>query len=294
MASNLLPPTTNAWLSSPSGPALLYNPTLDLISFGLFQHGLVFGIAFLLRNFSAKGVANLHYLTFLLSLTLILAPLVFLLDQYIDAIKLFFFLEHEAIEYLIAALIWLPCSLIAERSGLVILCLWLGLSAATIVVSLNDFHHHGADLVAWMAFVSDLLLAISGLRLIHAWWIGRISKGNDLRSKVAVLQELRIKAMSGGAFFLHGFSTIPIAPILVAILYGNANPAWFAYAWAIVFGVALVAIALTVPAIMTFFGTIHWCCWHVSTVIPGDMDWDPEDASFVPSASSTEAGGKET
>ncbi|KAH7381764.1 hypothetical protein BKA64DRAFT_212822 [Cadophora sp. MPI-SDFR-AT-0126] len=197
---NLLPPSTNPVLVA-SGPLALYNPTLILIATALSQHSIIFGIFFLLRGFSAKRVFDIHYLTFLQVLSLSLTGLIFLIDPAFDNFKVFFFLDHEAIEAVLALRILLPVKTCREYAGFILFCLWGALCTTSVAVSLSGFYSHGADIIAWGAFCSDFMLGISGVVLIKRWF--------ELRPRLGhVSPTLRMKAVAEGlagfGFVLHG------------------------------------------------------------------------------------------
>ncbi|KAK3065029.1 hypothetical protein LTS18_012954 [Coniosporium uncinatum] len=289
---SLLPPTSNPWLLT-HGDLALYNPTLLLSALGLFQHTLVFGLIFLLRGFSARRALDLHFLTVLFALSFVFAPLIFLVDYLIDATKLFFFLEHEAIEYLITIRVLAPASWVRERSGAVLLLCWTGITVVTIVVAFNPEYKHGADVVAWAAFVSDFLVAVAGVMLVVRWAVSLISKravrmaagggrgggyahGMSAAEKFA-RRKMAAEAMGGLGFMIHGFTTMAVGPILIRVLYHGLGPAWFAYAWVLVFMSAMFVVALSVPAASIFFNTIQWCCWHDRKILPGQAQWDMDD-----------------
>lgn len=208
---SLLPGTSNHWLKS-FGDVSLYNGTLVLIATALFQHVAVFGLFFLLRGFSPKRVLDLHYLTIIFALTFLFAPLIFLLDRRIDGFKLDFFLEHEAIEVLIAIRVLAPTTFTMRRPGLVLLLCWTGLSVITTMVAFNEHYRHGADIVAWGAFFSDCLLGVSGIVLIKRWFTRNIERKVLFDAQVwtpTPAQELRrrkegAEAMAGLGYVLHG------------------------------------------------------------------------------------------
>ncbi|KAH7348601.1 hypothetical protein BKA65DRAFT_594398 [Rhexocercosporidium sp. MPI-PUGE-AT-0058] len=270
---NLLPPSTNPALVV-SGPLALYNPTLILIATALSQNGIIFGIFFLLRGFSAKRVFDTHYLTFLLTIALTLTGLVFLIDPAFDSFKVFFFLDHEAIEVALALRILLPVKTCREYAGLILFCLWGALCTLSVAVSLSDFYSHGADIVAWGAFCSDFMLGVSGVVLIKRWF--------DLRPRLShVSPTLREKAVAEGlagmGFILHGFSSMCIGPIFTRVLYFNTDPNWFAYGFVCASTFTFFGLAFMIPAATMFFGTINWCCWHNRKVLPGQAQWEDEE-----------------
>lgn len=270
---NLLPPSTNPVLVA-SGPLALYNPTLILIATALSQHSIIFGIFFLLRGFSAKRVFDIHYLTFLQVLSLSLTGLIFLIDPAFDNFKVFFFLDHEAIEAVLALRILLPVKTCREYAGFILFCLWGALCTTSVAVSLSGFYSHGADIIAWGAFCSDFMLGISGVVLIKRWF--------ELRPRLGhVSPTLRMKAVAEGlagfGFVLHGFPTMCVGPIFTRVLYFNTDPNWFAYGFAWAFTFTIFALAFMVPAATMFFGTINWCCWHNRKVLPGQPQWEDEE-----------------
>ncbi|GAB1740455.1 hypothetical protein NU219Hw_g5560t1 [Hortaea werneckii] len=247
---NALPPTTNTWLLR-LGDLALYNPELLAIAIALFQHTLVFGTLFLLRAFSPKRALDLHYLTLIFALSFVALPLVFLFDRRIDEIKLLFFLEHEAVEYLIAVRVLASPRFVAQWSGAILLAAWCGLVAITIPVVLDGRFRHASDLVAWCAFVSDFLLGLSGIALVRRWALSRS------RMMGFALRKLRAEAMAGLAFMCHGFVTMPVGPVFTLVLYRNLNPEYFAWMFVAVFllkskrglqnGTNLLAISLWNP-----------------------------------------------
>ena len=95
-ALGLLPPTINIHLLT-AGDAALYNTTLLTLSVGLALHGLVFGLIFLLRSFDVHRALDLHFLTIVFALTLLVAPLLFILDPHVNAPLLFFFTLEYAL-----------------------------------------------------------------------------------------------------------------------------------------------------------------------------------------------------
>jgi len=282
---SLLPPTKNPWLLT-AGDLALYNETLLLSALGLFQHTLVFGVIFLLRGFSARRALDLHFLTILFALSFVFAPLIFILDYQIDAIKLFFFLEHEAIEYLIAIRVLAPATWVRERSGALLFACWMGITVVTVVVAFNPKYKHGADVVAWAAFVSDFLVAVAGIVLVARWTVSLISRkavrqaaGGGYAQAMPVAErfakrKMAAEAMGGVGFMIHGFTTMAVGPIFFRVLYHGLDPAWFAWAWVLVFMSAMFVVALSVPVASIFFNTIQWCCWHDRKTLPGQAQWD--------------------
>ena len=194
---SMLPPTDNKPLLSST--MALNNPTVFLVSSALFQHTATLAFIFLLRGFSTKRVFDIHFLTVVFAVTMILVPLVFLLYTELSRTKLLFFLEHEAIEVLIAARVLLPTELIARRPGLIILVLYSVLFAMSLPLVMHDFFSHGALFVAWGAFCSDFLLATSGVTMIKRWLTIR-REG----SSRAVIQKHQAEALAGLGFILHG------------------------------------------------------------------------------------------
>jgi hypothetical protein len=197
---SLIPPTTNPWILK-AGPLALYNPTLIIISTAISQHVILFGILFLFRGFSARRVFDLHYVTIIIALTLSLAGLVFLVDPALDNYKIFFLLEHEAAEVVLTLRVLLPPRISRDYAGLILFCCWSGLATVSIIVALSSLYGHGADLVAWGAFVTDFFLGISGCELIRRWYVARpklASASPILRAKV------RAEALAGAGFILHG------------------------------------------------------------------------------------------
>lgn len=196
---SFLPPTENPTLDAEGTPAL-YNAALYTITLGIFQHGVVFGILFLLRNFSSKRALDLHYLTLIFALSLVAGGLVFLVDQSLNAVKLFFFLEHEAVEFLIAIRVLAPETFVQNFSGRIVLFCWTVLSIITIAVSFNQFYGTGAVIVAWGAFISDLSVGISGGMLVWRWFTlqSRHTPSRFVQVKTAA------EASAGVGFMLHG------------------------------------------------------------------------------------------
>ncbi|KAK3642964.1 hypothetical protein LTR56_008833 [Elasticomyces elasticus] len=263
-----LPTTHNQWIAVAGGLAL-YNSTLLLVAAALLQHTAVFGILFLLRGFSPKRALDLHYLTIVFALSFVAAPIVFLVDLRIDQVKLLFFLEHEAVEFLIAIRVLAPAAFVARRSGLIVLVCWCALVAVTVPVVLDEHFHHAADIVAWSAFASDFLVGISGLTLVQRWKAGRPASRFEVR-------KLRAEAMAGLGFMLHGFITMSVGPIFALVLYRNLNPVAFAYAWVAVFFSAFFAVGFAVPVAGIFFNNIRWCISHRKAVFPGQVEWYEE------------------
>ncbi|KAI7221912.1 hypothetical protein KC333_g1481 [Hortaea werneckii] len=266
---NALPPTSNNWLLR-LGDLALYNPELFAIAIALFQHTFVFGTLFLLRAFSPKRALDLHYLTLIFALSFVALPLVFLFDRRIDEIKLLFFLEHEAVEYLIAVRVLAPPGFVAKWSGAIVLAAWCALVAITIPVVLDTRFRHAADLVAWCAFVSDFLLGVSGIALVRRWAVSRS------RMTGFALRKLQAEAMAGLAFMCHGFVTMPVGPVFTMVLYRNLNPEYFAWTFVAVFLSAFFSIALMVPVIALFLSNIRWCCGSRKKVFSGQAEWYEE------------------
>lgn len=274
---NFLPPTTNHWLVA-SGPIALYNPTLVTIANALSQHAIIFGIFFALRGFSAKRVFDLHYIILLLALTLSLAGLVFLVDTALDNYKVFFLLEHEAVEGVLALRVLLPAKVCRNHPALILFFLWTGLCIISVIISLNEFYGHAADLVAWGAFCTDFSIAIAGIKLVRKWYWLR----PELATTSSIFRtKIRAEALAGAGCIIHGFTTMCIGPIFMRVLYHNANPNWFAYGFAFVFAFAIFSIGFMVPVISMFFSTINCCCWHNRKVLPGQAQWiEAEDEEY--------------
>lgn len=207
----LLPSNSNQWLAA-DGDIALYNEILLVTATALFQHTAVFGTVFLLRGFSSKRALDLHFLTIIFALSFVFAPLVFLFDQTIDSFKLWFFLDHEAIEYLIAIVVLAPKSIVKKYPGLIVFLCWTVLSCMSIVVAWNRKYHHGADIVAWGAFGSDFLVAVSGLVLIKRWLVARWRRRilgtsliwQSLPEERFRRRKIAAEAMAGLGFMLHG------------------------------------------------------------------------------------------
>lgn len=229
----------------------------------------IFGLLFLFRGFSPKRALDLHYLTLIFALTFVALPIVFLVDLRIDQIKLLFFLEHEAVEYLIAIRVLAPAAVVARRSGLIVLLCWFGLVAITVPVMLDQHFHHAADIVAWCAFVSDFLVGISGLALVRRWLLSRPLTRFSLRKS-------RAEAIAGLGFMLHGFITMSVGPLFALVLYRDLNPSYFAWAFVAVFFSAFFAVALMMPVVGIWFSNIKWCCGHRRAVFPGQAEWYEE------------------
>lgn len=277
---SLLPPTTNAILLK-GGDLALYNATLLLAANALFQHAAVFGLVFLLRGFSAKRALDLHFLTIIFAVSFIAAPLIFLIDTHIDSVKIWFFLEHEAIEFLIAIRVLAPKKFVRRHAGLIVFLCWTALSIVSIVVIFNSKHRHGADIIAWGAFASDSLISVAGATLIATWFRDR-EYGKRSGEKLSAPDKFRrrkeaAEAMAGLGFTAHGLSTVTVAPILDRVLYHDLNPQYFAYAWVAVFGFAFFTVALSVPIAAIFFSTINWYIWHDRKVLPGEAHWTGDD-----------------
>lgn len=191
-----LPPTTNETLLT-EGSLSLYNSILLLASAAVLQHFIVFGIFAGLRGFSFRGLLDLHYLTFLFALSLAAAPAVFLLNLQLGQLKLLFFLEHEAIEYLIFIRVIAPPHLVERWSGLVLFVAWTVLFLFTTVVVLDQFHHGAAMLSAWGAFTSDFAVGIAGIVLVRRWAISTTSLSFGVR-------RARAEGLAGIGFMTHG------------------------------------------------------------------------------------------
>ncbi|KAK4550838.1 hypothetical protein LTR36_000418 [Oleoguttula mirabilis] len=260
-----LPRTHNRWLAI-AGDVALYNTDLLATAIALFQHTAVFGTLFLLRGFSPKRALDLHYLTIVFALSFVALPLVFLFDLRIDEVKLLFFLEHEAVEYLIAIRVLAPAKFVARNSGLIVLLSWCGLVLLTIPVVLDHHFHHSADVVAWCAFTSDFLLGISGLTLVRRWAVSHPLTRFTLRKS-------RAEAMAGVAFMLHGFVTMSVGPVFALVLYDDVDPAYFAYVFVAVFLSAFFAVAFMIPVAGIFFANVWWCCGQRKAILPGQAEW---------------------
>src|ERR1700760_813435 len=134
-SSNLLPPNSNPILQASA--LALYNTPLILISTALLLHTSVFGTIFLLRGFSASRALDTQFLTIVFALSFPIAALIFLIDFQIDALKLLFFLEHEAIECVIALRVFLPKQVLVDHGGAVLMGCWAGLCLLSILVVSN-------------------------------------------------------------------------------------------------------------------------------------------------------------
>ncbi|KAF2422879.1 hypothetical protein EJ08DRAFT_664683 [Tothia fuscella] len=282
----LLPPTKNpAFLLY--GDIALYNPTLYLTALGLFQHTAVFGLIFLLRSFNTSRALDTHFLSIIFAFSFVADPLVFLLDPHISPIKLFFFLENEAVEFLLFIRVVAPKKWCSKFAGRVCLACWFALATVTVVVSFHDKYKHGAEIVAWCAFVSDSCIAITGVVLEKRWFEARYTE-KALRGWSSGMTDERLRKrkvtaerMAGMGFILHGLTTLPIAPILTRILYSSLTPSYFAYAWTLVFSAAMITVALCIPSATLFFSTINWCCWHDRKTLPGQASYSDGDNSDV-------------
>lgn len=202
-----LPPTTNPQLLA-QGSLSLYNSILFLASAAVLQHFIVFGIAALLRGFSPKRTLDLHYLTFFFAISLAAAPAVFLLDLKIDQMKLLFFLEHEAIEYLILVRVVAPPSFVKRWSGMILFVAWTLLFCVTTVIVLDQFHHKAAMIAAWGAFTSDFSVGIAGVVLVYRWIV------STERSKFGI-RRIRAEGLAGIGFMTHGELGFPLLCCLI-------------------------------------------------------------------------------
>jgi hypothetical protein len=164
---------------------------------------------YLLRGFSSKRLLDLHFLTIAFALTMIAAPFVFLVDLEVDRLKLLFFLEHEAVEILIAVRVLAPTMLVANHSGAIVFLLYCLLVALSVPVVMREFFSHPADIVAWGAFTSDFLLGISGLTQVLRW-IRRGRKNMDLSAMAR--KKYQAEAVSGVGFMCHGTSVHTLLP----------------------------------------------------------------------------------
>ena len=200
--ANSLPPTDNRWILESA--VSLYTPTLFSASQALFQHTLVLAVLFLLRGFSSKRLLDLHFLTIGFATTMIVAPFIFLIDVKVGRLKLLFFLEHEAVEVLIAVRVLAPSQIVARRPGLLIFLLYSLLVGLSIFVVVDDFFSHSADVVAWGAFTSDFLLGLSGIFMIKRWME---SRKRELSK--AARKKQQAEAVTGRRFMLHGELYIP-------------------------------------------------------------------------------------
>ncbi|GME28332.1 hypothetical protein GTA08_BOTSDO05893 [Neofusicoccum parvum] len=269
---NIIPviPTDNPELTGPYGMSKLYNQSLDNLAYGVFQHGIVFGLAFAFRWFQPRKVLDLYYLALLFSFSGVAAPILFLWDRNpITTIKLNFFLEHEAIEYIIALKVVFAPQLVQKHPGRTLMASWLALFLATVAVALTNHYHHGADVVIWAAFCSDAALAAAGAKLVWNWLadggevVDHWSKADQLRVRL-----LRVEAMLGLALAMHGVSTMPVPVVYTLVIYNNLSPDWYSYSWFVVFGAVMPALALLVPALMVFFGRVQCCCGRPRGAFP--------------------------
>lgn len=281
-----LPPTTNPILLE-KGSLSLYTSILFLASAAVLQHFIIFGIFALLRGFSFRGLLDLHYITFLFALTVAAAPGVFLLDLRLDQMKLLFFLEHEAIEYLIFVRVLAPSRLVRNWSGMILFIAWTVLFLFTTVVVTDQFHHGAAMLSAWGAFTSDFAVGVAGAVLVRRWMMSTSDSSFGKR-------RIRAEGLAGLGFMMHGrclffhaermsptltekfagFPTMCVPPIFTCVLYEKMHPHWFAYAWVIVWISGYFAVALCVPATALFFWNISFCCGSRRKVFPGQVGWE--------------------
>ncbi|BFZ61255.1 hypothetical protein YB2330_002314 [Saitoella coloradoensis] len=249
---NGLPPTHNPGLIS--NPMALYNETLLLTALGLFQHSIIFGLVFLFRGFDPKKVCDLRWLVTVFAATFVGAPAVFLFDRHLDMIKQYFFLEHEAVEYLLFGVVCLP-NLVHGREGWVLGAGWAGVCAITLYAAFDDFHWHSTDVIAWNAFISDSLVGIAGVVLALRAWRGLKNGGVQMP---ATVERLWAEVFAGMGMACHGFTTLPVPPVFTAIVYFDLDPKWFAYAWAFVFAALLATMGLSAPMIKLFIRD----CWY--------------------------------
>ncbi|EKG19979.1 hypothetical protein MPH_02709 [Macrophomina phaseolina MS6] len=256
--ANIVPeiPTHNPGLIGPYGTSRLYNQSFDNLAYGILQHGIVFGLAFGLRWFQPRKALDLYYLSTLFSLTAIAAAIVFLWDRNpITVLKFNFFLEHEAIEYLIAFKVVLAPRLVARHPGWTLLLCWMVLSLVTVAVSLTDHYKHGADIVVWGAFSSDTALAAAGVKLVWTWATHKeVVEPFSRRTREIRKRLLRVDAMAGLAMVAHGVATMPVPILYTLVIYDNLSPDWYSYAWFAVFVAFLPAIGLPRGA----FPDIEW------------------------------------
>ncbi|KAF1981404.1 hypothetical protein K402DRAFT_425455 [Aulographum hederae CBS 113979] len=243
---SLLPPTTNPWLADAGDGdllAALYTPTLLLAS-GIFQNTLFFSLLLLFRGFSPSRTLDHHLLSVIFGVTLAVAPLVFLANTRLDGPKLWFFLEHAAVEILIAVRVLAP-GLARKRPAGVLLACWITVTGITVVVSFNSEYHHGAEIIAWGAFLSDFLVAFAG-SFFGVRWL-RFRRGKRQATKLPLAEEglwlsslqnsraeaLRARkvgaeALAGVGLAIHGCGTMGLAPILQQVVYNRLNPIWLA------------------------------------------------------------------
>lgn len=263
-----LPETTNPYLLA-GGSATLYNSIFLLASQAVLQHFLVFGIAALLRGYSFKRLLDLHYLTLLVALSIAAGPAVFLLYPEFGQLKLLFFLEHEAIEFLIFVRVVAPPHIVKRFSGLIMFVAWTVLFMVTVVVVLDQFHHSAAMLAAWGAFSSDLAMGVAGIVLVKRWMTSTSRSNFGAR-------RIQAEGLAGIGYMAHGFVTMCVPPIFACVLYEKMHPDWFAYGWVMVWISGYFAIALCIPAIALFFWNISWCCARRRQVFPGQAGWEDD------------------
>lgn len=98
----------------------------------------------------------------------------------------------------------------SKFAGRVCLACWFALAAVTAVVSFHDKYKHGAEIVAWCAFVSDLCIAITGVVLVKRWVEARYTE-KALRGWSSGMTDERLRkrkvtaeGMAGMGFILHG------------------------------------------------------------------------------------------
>lgn len=195
----LLPPTINHVLLS-QGDAALYNEELLTISIGLFLHCTIFGLVLIVCSFDPARVLNLHLLTTLLALTLIIAPLVFLIDPHVNYYMLNFFLEHESLEILIAIRVFRP-RLCRNHPGYVLSGCFGALTCITTLLALNNkLRNHATDMVSWGAFISDGAVALAGCRLAYLW-VKERKATHHVQKRMEVM---RVQGLAGLGCIAHG------------------------------------------------------------------------------------------
>ncbi|KAH9826064.1 hypothetical protein Tdes44962_MAKER10098 [Teratosphaeria destructans] len=269
--------TTNAYLEATLHPSLL------LAAEALLQHAAIFGVLFFLRGFSVKRTLDLHYLSIIFALSLMAIPVVFVLNLDVDSTKLLVFLEHDAIEALVAIRVLAPANLITRRGGAIIFACWCGLIILTIPVVLNkQMGNHGTTIVAWTSFFTNLSITIAGLHLVRKWAVNaRTSHKSHRHSRMPVITHFhhriyRAEALAGLGFVMHGSVAMIVAPIFTLVRYKSTNPKALAYGWVAVFLASLVSFALATPVAALFMSNLDWCIRRKKEYFPGQVEWFEE------------------
>jgi hypothetical protein len=91
-----------------------------------------------------------------------------------------------------------------RNGGLMLFAGWTWLAAVSILVALDPFFGHSADIVAWCAFASDFSLGIAGVALVTKWF--RVRSKLPLMMPI-VRQKTAAETFAGLGFMSHGQSS---------------------------------------------------------------------------------------